>query len=125
MYEKIVYQPLNVPGSTSPNARQILKGRHRLNFLINFYKNLFLQPILKSPTLSELLNKDRDKRLGSGKDIQELKDHAFFYPIDWDKLLRREMKPPFVPRVRNELDTLNIASEFTDIEPNPGGFLLY
>ncbi|KAI6185033.1 Serine/threonine-protein kinase sgk-1 [Aphelenchoides bicaudatus] len=96
MYEKIVYQPLNVPGSTSANARQILK---------------------------ELLNKDRDKRLGSAKDIQELKEHPFFHPIDWDKLLRREMKPPFVPRVRNELDTLNIASEFTDIEPNPASLI--
>jgi hypothetical protein len=26
-----------------------------------------------------------------------------------------------VPKIRAETDTLNIAREFTDIEPNPGG----
>jgi len=96
MYEKIVYSTLTIPSSASPNARQILK---------------------------DLLSKDKEKRLGSQKDVQDLKDHPFFYQIDWDKLLKREVKPPFVPRVRNDLDTMNIATEFTEIEPNPASLI--
>ncbi|KAI6189278.1 AGC-kinase C-terminal domain-containing protein [Aphelenchoides besseyi] len=93
MYEKIVHQQLTIPNTTSPNARQILK---------------------------ELLNKDKEARLGSSHDVEDVKQHPFFSSIDWDKLLRRELKPPFVPRVRSDGDTGYIASEFTDIEPNPG-----
>ncbi|KAI6216098.1 hypothetical protein M3Y94_00463300 [Aphelenchoides besseyi] len=96
MYEKIVHQPLTIPNTTSPNARQILK---------------------------ELLNKDKEARLGSSRDVEDVKQHPFFSSIDWDKLLRRELKPPFVPRVRSDGDTGYIASEFTDIEPNPASLI--
>ncbi|KAI6226371.1 Serine/threonine-protein kinase sgk-1 [Aphelenchoides fujianensis] len=96
MYEKIVHQPLTIPNTTSPTARQILK---------------------------ELLNKDKDARLGSSRDFDDIKHHPFFASIDWDKLLRRELKPPFIPRVRGDGDTTYIASEFTDIEPNPASLI--
>lgn len=40
-----------------------------------------------------------DKRLGS-RGAKELKDHAFFKGLDWDKVYRREVKPEFMPPKR-------------------------
>ncbi|KAI1729789.1 protein kinase domain-containing protein [Ditylenchus destructor] len=91
MYEKTLNQPLSIPHTASPPARTIL---------------------------SQMLNKDRAERLGAKTDFDEIRDHIFFITIDWEKLLNREMKPPFVPKVRCETDTVNISREFVDIEPN-------
>ena len=33
--------------------------------------------------------------------------------MDWQKLLRREIKPPFVPTIESELDLRNIDKVFT------------
>lgn len=53
-----------------------------------------------------------------GRDFEEIRDHPFFLAIDWDRLLLREVKPPFVPKVRGDTDTVNISREFVEIEPN-------
>ena len=47
-------------------------------------------------------------RLGS-KGAQEVKNHDFFkkYNIDWDKLLKKQIDPPFKPIV-----TVSISSKF-------------
>jgi hypothetical protein len=48
--------------------------------------------------LSLLLTKDQESRLGVGpRDAEEIKEHAFFKDINWDKLFNREIRPPFVP----------------------------
>ena len=49
------------------------------------------------------------KRIGGGEDdAQELKNHPFFSSIDWGKLLRKEVKPPFKPKLKGDEDTRNI-----------------
>ena len=68
--------------------------------------------------ISRLLVKDPRKRLGGGpRDAVELKEHAFFkyapLPFTWPSLERREVPPPFVPRITHELDTSNFSEEFT------------
>lgn len=47
--------------------------------------------------LLKLLNSDPDLRLGAHKTI-EVKAHPFFGDIDWEKLQRRQLEPPFKPR---------------------------
>jgi len=43
----------------------------------------------------KLLNRDHTKRLGAGpSDAEEIKSHPFFKDIDWDKALKKELKPP-------------------------------
>jgi len=37
----------------------------------------------------------------------------FFATIDWDLLVKKQIKPPFVPEVHGEDDTSNIDSTFT------------
>ncbi|CAK9811268.1 Ribosomal protein S6 kinase alpha-5 [Anthophora plagiata] len=75
-----------------------------------------------SPTVRDfilrLLVKDPRQRLGGGlDDAKELKEHSFFkkapLPFSWESLERREISPPFVPRITHELDTSNFSDEFT------------
>jgi protein kinase N len=50
--------------------------------------------------LLQLLRKNPDRRLGSSeRDAEDVKKQAFFRTIQWDELLLRRVKPPFVPTV--------------------------
>lgn len=40
--------------------------------------------------------------------------HAFFREIDFDKLYRCEIKPPFQPKIKNKLDVSNFDTVFTE-----------
>jgi hypothetical protein len=65
-----------------------------------------------------MLQKDRSKRMGAKRDFAEVKEHPFFLAIDWEKLLRREVKPPFSPRVKDAMDISYIDREFTEQVPS-------
>ncbi len=53
-------------------------------------------------------------RLGGGpKDGKEVMGHAFFAGLDFNKLLRREIKPSFVPVVTSDIDASNFDPTFT------------
>lgn len=48
----------------------------------------------------QLLRKNPERRLGSSeRDAEDVKKQAFFRTIQWDELLLRRVKPPFVPTV--------------------------
>ncbi|NWS42567.1 PKN2 kinase, partial [Probosciger aterrimus] len=76
---------------------------------------------LSSEALSiirKLLRKCPERRLGAGeKDAEEIKSQAFFKGIDWDALLARTLKPPFVPTLRDPTDISNFDEEFTSQKP--------
>jgi serine/threonine protein kinase len=59
-----------------------------------------------------LLEFNQSKRLGS-RGAQEVRSHPFFAAIEWDKLMRREVRPPWRPSVRSESDVQNFDPEFT------------
>ena len=64
--------------------------------------------------IEAMLQKDPALRAGSGDaDGTEVKAFAWFTPIDWQKLDRREIKPSFIPQVAGETDTSNFDEEFT------------
>lgn len=48
------------------------------------------------------------------KEPQFVKSHPFFKGINWDKVLRKEVDPPFRPRIRDEEDTGNFDKVFTE-----------
>uniref|UniRef100_A0A6A7G348 non-specific serine/threonine protein kinase n=1 Tax=Hirondellea gigas TaxID=1518452 RepID=A0A6A7G348_9CRUS len=63
----------------------------------------------------KLLNRNPDERLGSGPDdVEEIKKQPFFDSIDWEKLLRKEIEPPYKPNVKGKEDTSNFDVQFTD-----------
>jgi serine/threonine protein kinase len=91
MYERILKQPLTISSLASAPSRDILQS---------------------------LLQKDRHKRLGAKRDFEEIKESEFFSSINWDKLLKREIKPTFIPKIKNEADDSLVAEEFKRIKPN-------
>ncbi|KAM6969026.1 ribosomal protein S6 kinase alpha-1 isoform 3-T3 [Tautogolabrus adspersus] len=73
--------------------------------------------------LRALFKRNPTNRLGSNADgAEEIKRHGFFSTIDWNKLFRREIKPPFRPAVARPDDTFYFDSEFTSRTPkdSPG-----
>lgn len=62
-----------------------------------------------------LLNRNPLERLGSGGgDFDEIRAHPFFESIDWDALMRKDVEPLYVPKVKDhDADTSNFDSQFT------------
>ncbi|NWU19263.1 KS6A2 kinase, partial [Dyaphorophyia castanea] len=73
--------------------------------------------------LRALFKRNPSNRLGAGFDgVEEIKRHPFFVSIDWNKLYRKEIKPPFKPAVGRPEDTFHFDPEFTSRTPtdSPG-----
>lgn len=37
--------------------------------------------------------------------------------FNWEKLAKKQMKAPFVPKIKDDLDTSNFSEEFTSMIP--------
>lgn len=72
MFENILHAPLKLRNGVSEAARSLLEG---------------------------LLQRDAKSRLGGSGDQVELQDHPFFASINWDDLLAKKIRPPFIPNV--------------------------
>uniref|UniRef100_A0AAQ4QI00 Ribosomal protein S6 kinase n=1 Tax=Gasterosteus aculeatus aculeatus TaxID=481459 RepID=A0AAQ4QI00_GASAC len=73
--------------------------------------------------LRALFKRNPANRLGAGPDgVEEIKRHRFFASIDWTKLFRKELRPPFKPTVGRPEDTFHFDPEFTSRTPtdSPG-----
>ncbi|XP_059495853.1 serine/threonine-protein kinase N2 isoform X2 [Stegostoma tigrinum] len=64
--------------------------------------------------MRRLLRRNPERRLGSSeRDAEEVKKQPFFREIDWQALLAKKVKPPFVPTIRDREDVSNFDEEFT------------
>lgn len=85
MYELILKAPLKFPNFVPMEAQSLLRG---------------------------LLEREEFKRLGAGPtDGAEIRAHPFFSNIDWDKLYKKDITPPFVPNIKDD-DTRYFDEEF-------------
>lgn len=82
MYHKIMTADLVIPAFFSPEVEDIIR---------------------------QFLARDVRDRL---QDPAKIRAHPWFRDIDWDKLLRLEITPPFKPKVRSADDLSNIDKEF-------------
>jgi len=60
--------------------------------------------------LTGLLERDPAKRLA---DASLIKANPYFHGLDWEKLLRKELPPPFVPPVKDKSDISMVDPAFT------------
>jgi len=78
---------------------------------VRYPRSLSLEAIA---IMRRLLRKNPERRLGSSdRDAEDVKKQAFFRNINWEDLLARKIKPPFVPVVKNFEDVSNFDEEFT------------
>jgi len=56
------------------------------------------------------LERDPAKRL---TDPEKIRAHPYFASIDWAKLEKREVKPPFIPNVKDKTDFSQFDADFT------------
>ncbi|KAJ3378895.1 hypothetical protein HDU84_007222 [Entophlyctis sp. JEL0112] len=92
MYTKILHDELLFPGGFSKEAQSFI---------------------------SALVERNRERRLGAGHtDALELKQHPYFSRMDWVRLERKQLTPPYKPRVESEADATNFDPEFTSMMPD-------
>jgi len=104
------------------------QGKDRKDTMTQILKAKLGMPQFLSPDaqclLRKLFKRNPANRLGSGPDgVEEIKRHAFFKSIDWNRLLRKELNPPFKPAATRPEDALkNFDEDFTKRTPrdSPG-----
>ena len=82
---------------------------------VKFPKRISLSDDAKD-IIKKLLEKDPKKRLGSSKGIEEIKSHPFFASIDFDMIVQKKIKAPFIPELSSETDVQYFDEEFTNEE---------
>ena len=84
VYQKILKGKIKFPSGFDSNAKSIIK---------------------------HLLDSDLTKRYGNLKNgVKDITTHRFFKNIDWDKLLRKEITPPYIPKVKSNNDISNFSA---------------
>ena len=64
--------------------------------------------------LEGLLRREAAKRLGTAGDAPQVRRHRFFRGLDFRRVLARGYTPEFTPPMRDESDTTNFDTAFTD-----------
>ena len=80
--------------------------------------------------MQRTLTKNPAKRLGSSasRGEEDVKSHAFFRRIDWEKVAAREVQPPYKPKIKHRKDVSNFDKQFTsektDLTPTDKLFMM-
>lgn len=92
-------------------------GELHRNILYTPIQHLEMLDMNTNDLLLGLLKRDPELRLGING-ASEVKDHAFFHDIDWQRLLRRRVEPPFKPTLKpGEITTRQLKDETNRYPP--------
>lgn len=81
--------------------QNILKGK--IKFPSNFDKDA-------KSLVRHLLTADLGKRYGNLKGgVNDIKEHRWFNNFDWKLMIARQLKPPYIPKIKSEGDTSNFS----------------
>jgi serine/threonine protein kinase len=110
IYEMIVGYPPFVDEDPMGIYQKILSGK--IVFPKLFDKNA-------KGLVKKLLTADLGKRYGNLKNgVEDIKQHKWFKDIDWERLLSKDIEPPFKPSVKNQSDTSNF-DDYPDSDELP------
>ncbi|GAA5921877.1 hypothetical protein JCM1841_000959 [Sporobolomyces salmonicolor] len=104
LYEKIIAGKIRYPAYFAPEAKDLLKS---------------------------LLTSDITKRFGNlANGSRDIFGHVWFQEVDWERLYRKEIPAPYVPKVEGDWDASNFdaypevdLSEYGSTGPDPHGHL--
>ncbi|GAA5923130.1 cAMP-dependent protein kinase [Sporobolomyces koalae] len=104
LYEKIIAGRIRYPAYFAPEAKDLLKS---------------------------LLTPDITKRFGNlANGSRDIFGHVWFQEVDWERLYRKEIPAPYVPKVEGDWDASNFdaypevdLSEYGSTGPDPHGHL--
>lgn len=66
--------------------------------------------------ITKLLEKDKKQRLGFKSDLDEVICHPWFKEIDMEKLVKKELEPPFRPELKNSFDLSNFDQKYVKLD---------
>ena len=93
VYQKILKGKIKFPSGFDSNAKSLIK---------------------------HLLESDLTKRYGNLKNgVKDITGHRFFKGFDWDKLLKKEIPPPYIPKVKSNDDISNFSAYPDSDNPAP------
>jgi serine/threonine protein kinase len=90
-----------------------------------FKKIKYQQPDLKLSYLSKdsidllqhLLEKDPQKRLGSGPEgFKQIMNHQWFSKVDWSQLYNKQCISPYKPQLDKDTDLKYFSEDFTNLK---------
>jgi novel protein kinase C delta type len=94
LFWSICNEPVHFPRFLSKEAKAVLER------VIILHHSTHTQTTNEMLVFAQLLEKDTSRRLGMTTCAYgDIKNQVFFYSIDWDKLERRELEPPFRPKL--------------------------
>ena len=108
-YEMLV----GIPPYFSNNQEQIFKNIEKAELFIPNFVSKKAQKFMR-----DLLKKDPMVRLGSKRDVEEIKEHPYMTGVDWDKVYRREYIPPPIIQKSNYLNFFEQPKIFVDNNNN-------
>ncbi len=93
VYQKILKGKIKFPSGFDSNAKSIIK---------------------------HLLDADLTKRYGNLKNgVKDITGHRFFKNVEWEKLLKKEIEPPYIPKVKSNDDISNFSQYPDSDTPAP------
>lgn len=91
LFDKIKFNNPNVPPYVSQKLKNLLEG---------------------------LFQKNPQNRLGSKNGASDIKSHPWFEKLDWNNIEAKNIKAPFIPLIKSEVDVSNFDPEFTECSVN-------
>ena len=100
---------VGIPPYFSNNQEQIFKNIEKAELFIPNFVSKKAQKFMR-----DLLKKDPMTRLGSKRDVEEIKEHPYMNGVDWDKVYRRQYIPPPIIQKSNYLNFFEQPKIFVD-----------
>ena len=104
-YELLV----GVPPYFTANQEQIFKNIQKAELYIPPFVSDKAQNLIRS-----LLKRNPNERLGSKRDVEEIKEDEYFSDVDWQKVYERKYKPPQIYLKSNHLQFFRQPVQFKE-----------